>query len=182
MAELGAGFVSGFVPGLIGEIASLHARFYGAGWGFGRGFEASVATDVAAFAQRYDPARDRVLSAWRGGRLIGTVTMDGAPEEIPDEVEGAPMQLRWFIVAESAQGSGLGRRLMDAALRFSEEAGPRPVVLHTMAGLDRARALYEARGFRLIAEAEAVRMGERQMKQTFWRPTGDAPYEPSRSV
>ncbi|MEM8819462.1 MAG: GNAT family N-acetyltransferase, partial [Pseudomonadota bacterium] len=80
------------------------------------------------------------------------------------------------------QGSGLGRRLMDAALRFSEEAGPRPVVLHTMAGLDRARALYEARGFRLIAEAEAVRMGERQMKQTFWRPTGDAPYEPSRSV
>ncbi|MEL6575510.1 MAG: GNAT family N-acetyltransferase [Pseudomonadota bacterium] len=158
--------VRGFVPGLIGSIAALHGRYYAASNGFGTGFEATVATDVAAFAGRYDAARDLVLSAWDEERLAGTVTMDGAPAEIPDGIEGAPMQLRWFIVAPLAQGTGLGRRLMDEALAF---AGPRAVVLHTMAGLDRARALYEARGFRLIAETEAVRMGERQIKQTFLR-------------
>ncbi|MEL6766646.1 MAG: GNAT family N-acetyltransferase [Pseudomonadota bacterium] len=161
--------VRGFVPGLIGSIAALHGRYYAASNGFGTGFEATVATEVAAFAGRYDAARDLVLSALDGARLVGTVTMDGAPAEIPAGVGGAPMQLRWFIVDPVAQGTGLGRRLMDDALAF---AGPRAVVLHTMAGLDRARALYEARGFRLIAEAHAVRMGERQIKQTFLRAAG----------
>ncbi|MEM7499775.1 MAG: GNAT family N-acetyltransferase [Pseudomonadota bacterium] len=165
----GSALLRGFPPGLIGEIASLHGRFYGAGWGFGTGFEATVATEVAAFSWRYDPARDLVLSAWDGDRLAGTVTMDGAPDEVPEGVPGKLMQLRWFIVAPSSQGTGLGRRLMDGALAFADEAGPRPVVLHTMAGLDRARALYESRGFRLIGEAEAVRMGEPQVKQTFLR-------------
>ncbi|MEM9763072.1 MAG: GNAT family N-acetyltransferase [Pseudomonadota bacterium] len=159
--------VRGFVPGLIGSVAALHGRYYAQSNGFGTGFEATVASDMAAFSARYDAARDLILSAWDGERLAGTVTMDDAPAEIPEGIEGAPMQLRWFIVAPVAQGTGLGRRLMDAALSF---AGPRPVVLHTMAGLDRARALYEARGFRLIAELEAVRMGERQVKQTFLRP------------
>jgi GNAT superfamily N-acetyltransferase len=50
------------------------------------------------------------------------------------------------------QGRGLGRKLMRSAMQFCRDAGHRHVTLTTFAGLDAARALYEAHGFRLTDE------------------------------
>jgi GNAT superfamily N-acetyltransferase len=68
-------------------------------------------------------------------------------------------QLRWFLVDASARGRGLGRRLLDAAVAFSREAGYERVMLWTVAGLDAALHLYRAAGFERIMAAPASRWG-----------------------
>ena len=87
------------------------------------------------------------------------MTIDGAG------AEGA--RLRWFIVEPGLQGRGIGRSLLAEALAFCRTAGHRRVHLHTFAGLDAARHLYEAFGFRLAEEQEGSRWGLPVSEQRF---------------
>lgn len=60
----------GYVPGLIGRITELHGVYYHQHWRFGRFFEEKVATELAAFMNRYDHRRDAVwTAASRSGRM-----------------------------------------------------------------------------------------------------------------
>jgi len=57
------------------------------------------------------------------------------------------------VVGRAAAGCGLGAQLLDRALAFSDARGAGLVWLTTFRGLDRAAALYAARGFVCVAEA-----------------------------
>ena len=61
---------------------------------------------------------------------------------------------RWLIVADHAQGRGLGRRLLGEALAHADAAGWDGVYLTTFDGLGPARRLYEQAGFVLVSEAD----------------------------
>jgi GNAT superfamily N-acetyltransferase len=61
-------------------------------------------------------------------------------------------QLRWFLVEPSARGSGLGRRLINEAIAFSEARGYRSIVLWTVRSLEAAAHLYHDVGFRMVEE------------------------------
>jgi ribosomal protein S18 acetylase RimI-like enzyme len=50
-------------------------------------------------------------------------------------------------VADAYQGQGLGSRLMDAALAYAVERGAVNVTLTVVQDNDKARAMYERRGF-----------------------------------
>ncbi|MGF1525812.1 MAG: GNAT family N-acetyltransferase [Candidatus Competibacterales bacterium] len=137
-------------PGVIADIIALHMAYYGPTWGFGRAFEAKLAEEMGEFHRRYHDQRDLFTAAYDdGGRLLGTVTVDG----VAAHQEGA--HLRWFIVAEAARGQGLGAALMARVEAFLTERGYGRAYLTTFRGLDAARALYERHGFQLVAE-EAV--------------------------
>lgn len=56
--------LSGYKPGGLGKVVELHGRYYGAEWNFDLAFEADIATDLAAFLGRLDPARDGFWLAW----------------------------------------------------------------------------------------------------------------------
>jgi len=56
-------------------------------------------------------------------------------------------QLRWFILTPETRGKGLGKRLMDEAVKFSREAGYRRIILWTFSELETAIALYRRWGF-----------------------------------
>lgn len=144
----GPDIAEGYRPGLIAGVVGLHAEYYSRHWGFGLTFEAKVAAELAAFLQACDPQRDLVLAAWEGDRLVGSIVIDRSV------TGGGGAHLRWFIVGEEARGGGLGRVLMSRAMRFCEERGYDPVWLTTFSGLDAARRLYEAAGFRLAGESE----------------------------
>jgi len=134
-------------PGALGEVVSLHGRWYARHWNFGAVFEALVARDLGNFLLGFDPARDGFWTAADdAGAVAGSVSIVGPRE--PD----APARLRWFIVEERMQGRGLGRKLMRSAMQFCGDVGHRQVTLSTFAGLDAARALYEAHGFCLTHE------------------------------
>ena len=154
-------------PGAIGDVVRLHGAYYAPAWGFGPRFEADVAAGLGAFVARMDPERDLFLTAWTGDRLAGSASLDatGFGDEGP--------RLRWFIVSDTARGTGVGRRLLSHTLAFADARGYSLVWLTTFAGLDAARHLYESHGFRLVAETGEDTWHGNVGEQRFERRAGD---------
>ncbi|MEW5914376.1 MAG: GNAT family N-acetyltransferase [Thermodesulfobacteriota bacterium] len=151
--------LSGYYPGLIGQITQLHAVYYAQHWGLDLSFEAQVSRELSEFMAGFQPQRDFLRAARQGERLAGAVALDGS------QTEGA--RLRWFIVDPAWQGTGLGQRLLSEALAYGRAAGHRRLFLWTFAGLDAARRLYEAAGFRLAEEHPMQQWGQAIVEQKF---------------
>jgi GNAT superfamily N-acetyltransferase len=137
-------FVTGFRPGYLGRIAQMHGEYYAGAWGSGPGFEALIARELADFYERYDPARDLLLTAHSGGILVGSIAIIGSETERPDTA-----RLRWFLTEPTHQGQGIGRQLLEQALRFCCDAGFASVYLWTVEGLPQSWGMYERAGFRV---------------------------------
>jgi len=150
-----------YIPGALGRITELHARYYHEHWGFDLFFEAKVATEMAGFLERYDPARDGLWVAVTDQRIVGSIAING------QEADTRGARLRWLIVAPEFQGRGWGRRLMHEAMAFCRRARFRRVYLTTFAGLHAARHLYEQEGFRLVEERADNHWGKTVSEQTF---------------
>lgn len=152
---------AGYIPGSIGRISELHGTYYHRDWGFGLYFEAKVASELTAFLQRFDEKRDGIWLAEKKGRIEGAIVIDG----IDAENEGA--HLRWFIVSDALRGKGVGRKLMDKAMAFCRGRGYKKIFLWTFEGLDAARHLYEAAGFRLTRQQRGEQWGTLVNEQCF---------------
>jgi GNAT superfamily N-acetyltransferase len=144
--------ITGYVPGAIGRVTELHGAYYHQHWDLGLYFEAKVATELAAFLSRFDPARDGAWIAQAGDQMVGSIFIDGI------DAEGEGARLRWFIIEPGYQGRGIGNRLMDEAVSFCRRAGFKRVYLTTFAGLNTARHLYEKYGFRLCREEDGSQL------------------------
>jgi len=151
----------GYVPGSIGRVAELHGNYYHKNWHFTAFFEAKVATEIAEFIGRYNTAQDGFWTASIGGRVEGSITIDG----IHANKEG--VHLRWFIVSDILRGKGAGNWLMNEALDFCREKRYKRVYLWTFEGLDAARHLYEKNGFTLVKEFIGDQWGTQVREQRF---------------
>ena len=157
----GVEICKGYVPGAIGRVIELHGTYYHAHSGFGSFFEAKVASELAEFISRYDERRDGFWTAWAGGRVEGSITIDG----IHAEDEGA--HLRWFITSDALRGKGVGNRLMGTAVDFCRSKGYNRVHLWTFEGLHAARHLYEKAGFVLVEQRRDMQWGTEVNEQQF---------------
>ncbi len=153
--------VRGYIPGSIGRVAELHGTYYQKHWGFGFFFEAKVATELAAFLVRYDQQHDSFWTALLGGRIEGSITIDG----LRSADQGA--HLRWFIMSDTLRGIGVGNQLITTAIDFCRERGFRLVYLWTFEGLTAARHLYEKNGFRLVVQQNGTQWGKQVNEQRF---------------
>ncbi|MEO1330551.1 MAG: GNAT family N-acetyltransferase [Pseudomonadota bacterium] len=148
--------LTGDRPGAAAAVTALHMRIYSppraqGGWNFGARFEQGVADGLGGFLAAHDPNRDLFLCIWTAeGALAGSLTLDARPA--PRSAELGDARLRFFVVAPETQGAGLGRILLDAALKRARAIVARSVWLDTFAGLDAARRLYDRAGFVQIAE------------------------------
>lgn len=161
----------GYVAGAIGRVAELHARYYHEHWGFGVFFEAKVASELSEFMERYDNARDGFWVAMQNGRIEGSLTIDG----LDADTHGA--HLRWYIVSDVNRGRGIGRRLLDEAMRFCRRRRYNRVFLWTFEGLHPARHLYEQAGFQLVEEHPGRQWGKKVNEQRFelqWQGTASS--------
>lgn len=130
--------------GDLGDLIALHGRAYEAVEGFGLKFEAFVARTVAEFV--LDNRSDgRVWLAHRGPALVGCTAIALRQRD--------RAQLRWVLVDPDERGTGLGRRLVEAALAFSREAGAREIYLETTDGLEASGTLYRSLGFETVSES-----------------------------
>lgn len=155
----------GYRPGAIGRCAQLHATYYSRGVGFGATFEAKVAGGMAEFVQRLEAPCNRLWCALDGDEIVGTVAVDG------EDLGAGIAHLRWFIVADGYRGTGVGRRLLDAAMDFCDAKGFAETRLWTLKGLDAARKLYETHGFALAEEWLGDQWGKPIAEQRFVRIT-----------
>lgn len=139
-------------PGDLGWVVQRHGELYWREYGYDARFEALVAGIVAGFVAGYDARRERCWIAERGGRRLGAVMV----------VRQSPTaaKLRLLVVEPSARGTGLGRRLVTACIRFARAAGYRKLVLWTQSELAAARALYVRAGFRLVRRERHRRFGK----------------------
>ncbi len=139
-----AEFVEGYRPGYLGRIAALHGVYYAEAWGAGAEFEGMMAQELRELLGRYLPGRDLLLTAHHGGRLVGSIAVDGA------QLERSGARLRWVIVDGDARGRGIGKALLRRALAFCAGAGFGRVYLWTVEGLPESFALYRGHGFRIV--------------------------------
>lgn len=151
----------GYFPGVVGMITEAHAVYYHEHWGFDVSFETQVGRELSEFMAAFQEGRDGFWVATVDGRFAGSVAIDG--RETPAE----GVRLRWFIVVPEHQGTGLGKALLGRAVDFCRQGGCPRVYLWTFEGLDAARALYEARAFRLCEEHTVNQWGQRITEQMF---------------
>ena len=87
-----------------------------------------------------------VLFARLDGRIVGTC---GLKKDHAHSFELVKM-----AVSEDAQGRGVGKRLLDAAIERARNLGAETLFLWTSSRLESALALYRKRGFRQVAPPE----------------------------
>jgi len=127
------------VPGDFGEIVRLHGVLYAEEYGLDNTFEAYIAAPLSEFVLTKDRRRQRIWIVEAGEKVAGCIA-------IVRNTEGVA-QLRWFILTSETRGKGLGKRLMDEAVKYSWEAGYRRIILWTFSELETAIALYRRWGF-----------------------------------
>src|SRR5215216_6638479 len=110
MMDQGRIEIGGYTPGALGRITALHGAYYSAHWDLGLYFEAKVATELAAFLNRFDPDRDGGWFAKAQGEVIGGIFIDGS------EADSKGARLRWFIIDPAYHGRGLGNQLVKEAV------------------------------------------------------------------
>lgn len=149
----------GYTPGCIGRIVELHGTYYAEHQGFGSFFEAKVARELGEFCSRYVQGRDGLWIARRGGSIEGSIAIDGS--------DASCARLRWFIVSDELRGTGVGTRLIRAALDLCRSRGYLRVRLVTFSTLSAAVHLYVKHGFRLIREERGSNWGKEVMEQEY---------------
>ena len=154
-------FKSGYIPGSVGRIAELHGTYYHQHWGFGLFFEAKVATGLSAFLERYDANRDGFWTVSVTGKVEGAIAIDGI------DAEGKGAHLRYFIMSDVLRGKGMGNQLINTAIDFCRSRKYDRVYLHTFAGLNAARHLYEKVGFVLVEQVRGTQWGQEVDEQRF---------------
>lgn len=149
-------------PGDLGWIVSRHGALYTQEYGWDERIEALAAEVAAKFIRGFDGRRERCWVAEREGKILGGVVLAKHTPRIA--------QLRLLYVEPEARGLGIGRRLVAECIRFARQAGYRKLVLWTNDPLVAARRLYEAAGFRLVAEKRHREFGV-AMKGQSWELT-----------
>ncbi len=134
---------NGVKPGDIGSIIKLHGEYYARNHGFDATFEPYVAIPLAECVQR-NQDDERIWIVEEGKQFKGSIAITKFKDGIA--------QLRWYILDESVQGEGVGKRLMDAAIQFVKSRGYKKVILWTVSELGKAIGIYLVYGFKLGEE------------------------------
>ncbi|MGA9769861.1 MAG: GNAT family N-acetyltransferase [Blastocatellia bacterium] len=137
-------------PGDIGYLTYLHGTLYGEECGWDYTFEAYVAGPLAEFAKSRNE-RERIWIVEKEGTVAGSIGIVEASRQ--------NAQLRWLLLHTSLRGHGIGRILVEEAIRFCKEKNYSQIFLWTASALAAAAKLYRSTGFQLAEENTHVLWG-----------------------
>ena len=130
--------------GDIGWVVARHGVLYGREFGWDNTIEVLTAEIAAAFVRNFDPKRECCWIAERNGENVGCVFL------VKENDDTA--RLRLLLVDPSARGLGVGTRLAEECIRFSQAKGYKHITLWTHRVLEAARKIYVNKGFKLTKE------------------------------
>ena len=145
--------------GDIGWLIQRHGEIYAAEYGWDTRFEALCADIASKFLNNHDPERERCWIAELHGVRVGCVVLVRKSKSVA--------QLRLLLVEPSARGLGVGQSLVKECVAFARAADYSRMMLWTNDVLVSARRIYEAVGFKLVAEEEHATWGTKLTAQTW---------------
>lgn len=146
-------------PGDVGYLIHLHGWIYAQECGYNHMFEGYVCKTFYHFFENYSPEKDRLWFAEVDGKMIGAIAI------VEHSVIQA--QLRWFILHPSYRGIGLGRTLLNEAMKYCKDKGYQQVFLQTTEEQKTAIRMYMNAGFRKVAEQENKVWGKKLVEETY---------------
>ncbi len=114
-------------------------------------FEVDAYGQATVERELADPAHWTWVAQDDEGALLAYA--HAGPCKLPHEdVRAGDLELYQLYLRRSAQGAGLGKRLLDLVLDWMEQQGAQALWLGVWQGNDRARHVYSGRGFVVAGE------------------------------
>ena len=138
-------------PHRVGEIGWLIHRqglLYHLEQGWNGEFETLITRIYAEYEAAPATPPKSLWIAEQDGEVAGSVFI------IPAAEEAAAAQLRMLYTEPAFRGRGIGKRLVEEAVRFSRASGYKRIILWTQDCLVSARRIYQAAGFQLVREEQ----------------------------
>lgn len=154
-----------FEPGDLGRLVMIHGVQNFQDYRFNAVHEAYCAKIAADFILGSANDRSKVWLAKQKGSVVGSVFIFVQP--------GNEAQLRLLFVDASVRGCGLGRWLVEEAVRYCRTAGFRAVFLWTVQGLDRAISIYSSLGFKETEVKKSLAWGRESVEVRYELVIGD---------
>ena len=104
----------------------------------------AVTPNAGVIVKRFDEGPQWVAEI--GNDIVGTVSVTTEPEGL---------YIRSMAVSPTAQGQGIGHKLMDALNRFADESDHERIFLYTTYFVPGAKQFYESRGYRWVRDTTA---------------------------
>lgn len=152
-------------PHRVGELGWLVHRqglLYHLEQGWNGEFEALIARIYADYEAAPATPPKSLWVAEMAGQVAGSLFI------VPSAADPAIAQLRMLYVEPAFRGHGIGKRLVDEAVRFSRASGYSSIMLWTQDCLAAARKIYQGAGFVLEREEPHHSFGA-DLNGQYWR-------------